>query len=384
MKKPSFTQILISLLAMATIPLTLFYTDHAISHQPAAVTRKNQSPLLRVTVQQVSAGDYSGMIEAFGEVNTTEDLTLLSQVSGLVVWKAEQFQVGHQVKQGELLLRIDDSAYRVALANAQKELADASLALMQARRKQRRAEQDWERSEISAQPSDLALRKPQLKIAQAQYDAAKENVANARNNLSQTQIYAPFDAVITSRAATPGVYLSPGSTIAAMKAIGSAEINVALAEREWQQLPATLDDVSVTIRSTEDSQRSWRGKAEHLSLIVDENNRTRYLTVRVARPLTQETPLLFGSFVQVQLAGKEQKDIFRIPTAAVTADGYLWFVRDQSLAKHKVNTRFNSGKFLGVAREELPQTLNLVRRPLSRYVEGMKVAAVMMGETDAD
>ncbi|MGF1717524.1 efflux RND transporter periplasmic adaptor subunit [Photobacterium chitinilyticum] len=378
MKKTNLNVVLVSLLAVVSIPLTMLYTDYAISNQPAVVTLKEQLPLPRVTVQQVSAGDHSGLIEAFGEVKATENLTLLSQASGQVIWKSEQFTVGNKVKKGEPLLRIEDSNYRVALTNAKKELANANLALLQEQRKHKRAKQDWKRSEIGEKPSDLALRKPQLEIAQTQYKAAKEQVAYAQNNLSHTQIYAPFDAVITSRTATLGTYLSQGSSVAKMKSIDSAEIKVALSEREWQQLPESLHGVTVTVWSTYNSQQHWNGKVESLALVVDEHNRTRNLTIKVARPLEQEDSLLFGSFVKVQLQGKEQQNTFNIPSSSVTADGYIWLEQDQKLVKHKVSTLFNNDKYVGVARENLPEQLNLVRKPLSNYVEGMQVAAVMM------
>ena len=65
MKKPNLNLVIVSLLAVLSIPLTLFYTDYAISHQPEVVTRKEQLPLPRVTIQQVSVGNYSGLIEGF-------------------------------------------------------------------------------------------------------------------------------------------------------------------------------------------------------------------------------------------------------------------------------------------------------------------------------
>ncbi|MGF1729073.1 efflux RND transporter periplasmic adaptor subunit [Photobacterium kasasachensis] len=384
MKKPNLNLVTVSLLAVLSIPLTLFYTDYAISNQPEVVTRKEQLPLPRVTVQQVSVGNYSGLIEAFGEVKATEDLTLLSQASGQVVWKSEQFVVGSKVRKGDLLLRLEDSNYRVALANAKKALADANLTLQQEQRKHKRAQKDWKRSEIGEQPSDLALRRPQLEIAQTQYKAAKEQVAYAQSNLSNTLIYAPFDAVITARTATLGTYLSPGSNVAQMKSIDTAEIKVALSEREWQQLPDSLHNTNVSIRSTYNPQQQWSGKIDSLALVIDENNRTRNLTIKVAKPLEQETPLLLGSFVKVQLLGKEQKDTFNIPASSVTADGFIWLEQDQKLVKHKVSALFNSNTYVGVARDNLPDLVNLVRKPLSSYVEGMKVAAVMVEDLYAE
>lgn len=382
MKNINLKKLSISLLAITTIPAALLYTDYAISNQPQTVEIKEQVLLPRVTIERLSAGVNSSLIEGYAEVISSETLNVLAQVSGRVIWRSADFKVGKEVKKGTLLLRVEDSDYQATLANAEKALADAHLALLQEERKHKRAQVNWTRSEIEDTPSELALRKPQLAIAQRQYTAAQKAVEHAKNNLANTKIYAPFNAVITAREVTSGSYLSPGSSIGELKAADTAEVKVALSEREWQQLPDSLDKIEVDLFSSAHPSVVWKGRVSELSLVIDQSTRTRTLTVAVDSPLTQPTPLLLGSFVNIRLAGKPQPDSYVIASSSITADGYIWFEKGDQLYRHKSATLFANAKEIGIARGDLDTQINLVTKPLSHYSVGMKVAAVE-GESNA-
>ncbi|WED23285.1 efflux RND transporter periplasmic adaptor subunit [Vibrio sp. JC009] len=371
----NWKKICVSALAVMTIPAAVFYTDYAISNQPEAVAVKEALILPRVTTEHLIAGENNSVIEAFGEVISSETLSLLSQVSGRVVWKSDNFRKGKLIKKGELLLRIEDSEYQANLANAEKSLADADLALQQEKRKYKRAQDNWKRAEIADEPSKLALRKPQLAVAQTQYTAAKKAVGNAKKKLANTKIYAPFNAVIASRSVTKDSYIATGSVIGELKSADTAEIKVALAENEWQQLPASLENLQVEISSSNNRQHVWTGRVSDLSLVIDQSTRTRTLTVEVNKPLEQETPLLFGGFVNVRLQGKTLPDSFVILSSSITADNYIWFEKDNQLFRHKANKLFANSKEVGIARDGLDSKINLVKKPMSHYIEGMSVVA---------
>ncbi|WP_019276722.1 efflux RND transporter periplasmic adaptor subunit [Vibrio coralliilyticus] len=373
MRQINIKKIVVSLLALLTIPAAVTYTSYAISNQPQTVIVKDEVLLPKVTIKRLAAGKHHSVIEGYGEAQSADTLTVLAQVSGRVVWKAENFKVGQKVEKGTLLVRIEDSDYQSALANAEKTLADAHLALLQEQRKHQRAQDNWARSEISDKPSLLALREPQLEIAKTQYNAAKKAVENAEKNLSHTKIYAPFDAVVSGRSVTSGSYLSPGSTIGELKASEVAEIKLALSESEWQQLPADLTDLQVDVFSPGNPDSQWLGRATKLSLVIDQATRTRTLTVAVDAPLAQSQPLLFGSFVQVRIKGKALPDSYVIASVSLTADGYIWYEVDATLFRHKAKTLYANTKEIGIARGELAEHINLVRKPMSHYIEGMKV-----------
>lgn len=375
MKKPMMKKLSASFLAILSIPTAVIYTNYAISNQPETVSVKNEITLPGVTIEHLTSGVNNSIIEGYGEVVSSETLSIQGQVSGRVVWKSQQFKVGKRVKKGTLLLRIEDSDYQATLANANKTLADAHLALLLEQRKHKRAKDNWKKSEISGKPTKLALREPQLEIAKSQYLAASKAVKNAETNLANTKVYAPFDAVVTARNVTNGSYVSQASAIGELKASKTAEIKIALSEREWQQLPNSLDSLHVTISSPNNSQYQWSGRVSDLALVIDQSTRTRTLTVVIDSPLAQETPLLFGSFVNVRLKGKAIPDSYVISSSSLTADGYIWFEKESQLFKYKANTLFKNANQVGIARGQLDPQISLIKKPLSHYVDGMKVIA---------
>jgi len=376
MKQNTIRKVLISTLAVAAIPAALLYTDYAISNQPETVAVKPVVALPKVTIERFHSGDNASVIEAFGEVKSSDTLSLLSEVSGKVIWRSEQFRTGEKVAKGTLLARVDDTAYKVELTKAQKSLADAELALIQEKRKYKRAEENWKRSGIKEKPTALALRQPQLNIAQAQYNAAKEQVVYAESKLRDTLFYAPFDAVITARSVSEGSYLSQGSKVGELKSSQVAEVNIALSEQEWQQIPANTEQSEVQIYSTNRPELFWNGRINHLSMVVDSATRTRTLTVEVDKPLDQSSPLLFGSFVKVQVSGKVQKNSFSIPASSVTADGYIWLEQNGQLNRVKAETLYTGNGRIAISKGDLPDTINLIRKPLSNFVQGMQVTPV--------
>lgn len=358
---------------MLTLPLVIFYTNYAISNQPETVSIKEEVIAPRVTIEPINVGTHHSIIEAYAEVKASETLALLGQVSGRVIWKSDYFKVGQIIKKNDLLVRIEETHYQVALANARKQMADAHFALLQETRKYERAQNDWQRSEITEKPNSIVLRKPQMEIAKTQYKAAKTTVALAEKNLADTKIYAPFDAVITARNITNGSFLSNGGTVGELKAIEIAEMKIALSESEWQQLPNDLDSLQVNILSTDNNSLNWKGVVSDLSLVIDPSTRTRALTIKIHSPLEEKTPLLFGSFVNIQVQGKANKNSFIISSSSLTADGFIWYEQNRELFKHKAHTLFHNLKTVGIAQEDLSNTLNLVIKPMSHYVEGMKV-----------
>lgn len=369
-------KISISLLAVLCIPAALIYTDYAISNQPETVSVKEELVLPKVTTQPLESGINTSIIEHYGEVIPAEKLLLLGQVSGQIVWKSANFKVGKRVKKGTLLLRIEDASYQAALATAEKSLADAHLSLLQEQRKYKRAQKNWKRSEIADKPSQLALRIPQLTIAKSQYNAAQRAVKNAEKDLADTKIYAPFDAVITSRNVTTGSYISIGASIGELKSSEAAEIKIALTQSEWQQLPVNLDALQVNVFSPDTPNHVWIGRVSELSLVIDQDTRTRQLTIVIDSPLDQKRPLLFGSFLNIHLHGKVHTNSYLISSSSITADGYIWLEKDNQLIRHKAKTLFRDTHRVGIAQETLAKHINLVIKPMAHYTNGMKVIAM--------
>ena len=371
--------ILLTALALAAIPVSLSYTEHEISNQPKPEKQVQAIIARRVTVLRVKAGSYKSTIKAFGEVKAVDELSLSSEISGRVVWRKSKFVNGNRVKKGEVLIRLDDTEYKTALANAKQAVAEAKLALQLEKRQGQQAQRDWKRSGIKEKPSALLMRTPQLEVAKARYEAAKAVLVQAKRNLAQAQLKAPFAAVVLERDVAQGSYIEAGTKLATLRASDKAEISLALSADEWQQLPRNPVGMQVKLHSRDQTGVFWNGKVQRLAAVVDPRTRLRTLVVSVNKPLNLSKPLLFGSFVSAEIKGSWVSNLFAIPASALTADGYIWLVRNKELRRYRVKPKFShSGKFF-IRRGKLPKRILLVRKPMSSYLPGMKVSARIYG-----
>ncbi|MFA0015433.1 efflux RND transporter periplasmic adaptor subunit, partial [Vibrio lentus] len=260
---------LVTVLGLLSVVATAMYVMKAIPEETAQALEAQSSQYINVTTIDITAGQHHSTIEGYGEVIPEETLTLTSQVSGVVLWKEKHFKLGEQVSKGDLLLRIDDSSYKVLLANAKKDLANAQLAFLQEQRKHQRAQKEWKASGMAEAPSPLALREPQFKAAKAQLNATQQAVEDAKQQLAKTSVHAPFDGIVSQSSVTTGSVVESGTSLGQIKSIETAEVHLALTEDDWQQLPTKLSTLSVILQSESHPRQQWAAQASSLSLLVD-------------------------------------------------------------------------------------------------------------------
>ena len=367
--------ILFTLIALATIPAALIYTDYAISSQPEPKSSVEKETIPKVTTTALTSGTYSSIIQAYGEVKAVDEVILSSEISGRIIWRNPKFSDGSQVNQGETLLKLDTTDYLAALGNAKQLLAESELALEQEKRQQHQAMKDWQRSGIKEKASPLALRKPQLKVAHARYKAAIAGFNKAKRDLKQTQITAPFNGVIIARSAAVGSFIEVGSALATLRGSDLAEITLGLSDQQWQQLPTQPEGSQVDIHSRRNTDFTWTGTIDRLSSNIDPTTRLRHVIIKVQQPLAQPEPLLSGSFVSVKIKGKSISNLFALPASALSAGGDIWLVENNLLKRHTTKPLFNHNGKIFVQRDALPDPLQLVRKSMPSYLPEMKVNA---------
>lgn len=379
--KTNIKALLLTGAAFLTIPGALLYTQHAISNLPEPERQPPEQRIPRVTVLPITATAVHAQIELFGTVRAQAQISLSSETTGRVIWRNPAFVTGGQVKKGDELIRIDATRYRSQLAEAKQQLAEARLALQQEQRQNNQARKDWQRAGISEKPDQLLLRKPQLAAAQARFEAAEATLAVAQQNLARTRIKAPFNAVVVARLVSEGSYLTSGSAIATLQSSDQAEVELALTTQQWQLLPPNPAEGTVTLHSRSQPDAHWQAYVSRLASQLNPDTRLRMLTVTVNQPLQKNPPLLPGSFVQARIEGRRLDNLFAIPTNALTADGYLWYVVENQLQRTRRSVLFTRNDQLFVSQGELPEQIKLVRQPLASYLPGMPVNAHMQVKT---
>ncbi len=380
-----FSQWLMLLAALIVLVTVMFFNMHLIQarakQSPPDKAETMSRPDVAVILSQ-SAG-YDAQVTAYGEARPHFELTLTAQVAGQVLALAPGFEPGHRVRKGTLLVQLEDSDYRAALSSAEKDLATARLSLLEEQRLGERAKAEWEASGLDGEPdSELVLRKPQLAAATAAVDNAERAVESAQKNLRQTQITAPFDALVVTREVAPGSFLQTGSQIATLYSTDWVEVTVSLSSRDWQNLPSTNTlnggNWPVTLANVENGQQ-WKGRVLRTEQHLDSTTRQRALVVTVDQPLDRSPTLLPGTFLNVLVPGRRMDGLWELPSSALSQRGEIWYVTaDDCLDFFSAQPRFSIGDTIFIqAPEDIRQSnQKILVHPLSSYLKGMPVNPV--------
>lgn len=168
----------------------------------------------------INPGAASGaFLDASGYVVARRQATVSSKITGRV--KDVFIEEGQHVRAGQVLALLDDSTYRAGLQRAEAEAAEAeaNAALASARAAQARPHRDrYERGyaaevvtaqELDNARNDFDAAQLTAELAKRHVAVLRAGVALARRNLEDTVVRAPFDGVVTAKAAQPGEIVAP-------------------------------------------------------------------------------------------------------------------------------------------------------------------------------
>lgn len=135
----------------------------------------------------------------------SQRVELASPVSGVV--QAVQVDVGDQVKTGQALLSLDNTAYQAKVAENRAAISRYSAEMTETKRDLARTSELHERDVIASVELD------QTKLRHARTQAllaeAQARLKQSQKELDDTSVRAPFDAVVVAR------QVEPGQTVAA-------------------------------------------------------------------------------------------------------------------------------------------------------------------------
>jgi len=159
------------------------------------------------------------VLQATGYITARRQATVSAQITGTLT--EVLIEEGDRVKKGQILARLDDNGYRASLEATKAsalassaQAAQVSAQLEQARRDVIRADALAQRGLVSKQSAEQQRATTdalvaQLRSAQRAADSAQSQVNVAQVNFDYTVVRAPFDGVITDKAAQVGEIVSP-------------------------------------------------------------------------------------------------------------------------------------------------------------------------------
>lgn len=303
-------------------------------------------PPIEVGTMIAEPSAHSLMVTTQGTAEPAVATRLSSEVMGRVLSIAESYRPGGFFKQGDVLLRVDNTQYRLAVARAESQLAAARQRLAEERGRALQAQREW-RDLGSESANALFLRKPQIESAQAAVQAGEIEVAKAQQDLEKTEIKAPFDGRVRSKLVDLGQYIGVGVPVAEVYATHEIRIQLPLTDKQLAMLDLKLlessnpgvEKVSVSAEVAGKTWQ-WEGRLIGTSADVDIQSRVHFVIVAVDDPFgferaSDNPPLTPGLFISAALRGKPMEGVTRLPRNSIHTDGTIRWVDDQDVLRER-------------------------------------------------
>ncbi|HEX6833485.1 MAG TPA: efflux RND transporter periplasmic adaptor subunit, partial [Rudaea sp.] len=164
-------------------------------------------------------GSETAVLQATGYVTARRQATVSAQITGTLIQVL--IEEGDHVQEGQVIARLEDTAQRAGLAQAQAQLRSAQALLNQYQAQIAQSQRDLKRAEdlvgrklVSEQAVEQARTQvltqgAQVLTQQKQIELAQASVQAAQVQLDYCTVRAPFTGVVIAKAAQVGEIVSP-------------------------------------------------------------------------------------------------------------------------------------------------------------------------------
>jgi membrane fusion protein, multidrug efflux system len=251
-----------------------------------------------VEVTQVKAVRLVDDAQSVGSLRSRQSVTLRPEVSGRVVQIA--FADGAQVRQGQLLIQLDDTLQRAELSQSQAQL---SIARANLKRNEELVSQNFVAQRV------LDESRASLQVAEAQVQLAEARLARMR-------ILAPFNGTVGIRNINLGDYVKDGADLVNLEDTTQLYVDFSLPER-YQARVRVGQSVQVQLDALPGVAFTARILA--LDPLVSANGRS--LQVRAVLPTQTRSGLRPGLFARVTVVLSVDEAALMVPEEAVVPQG---------------------------------------------------------------
>ena len=203
-RRSPWRTILAILIVIALAALAAFGLSQCAGQTGGAHQRR---PATTVGVARAALGEMPIQIDALGTVTPLATVNVTSRIAGTL--DRVPFKEGQMVRAGALLAEVDPRPYRIALQQAQGQLARDQAALTNAQLLLSRDETLLAQDSIARQ--DVDTQRATVKQDQAVVQSDQAAVAGARLNLVYTRTTAPVSGRVGLRQTDVGNYVATGS-----------------------------------------------------------------------------------------------------------------------------------------------------------------------------
>jgi len=236
---------------------------------------------------------WQGELTAVGTIAPVKGVALSNDSPGVV--SKIHFESGALVKQGQVLVELDTSVERAQLASTsvRRELAVANVKRSRALMK------------------DQLTTQIQLDADEAQVKSSETEAQTIQAQIARKIVRAPFAGRLGIRAVNVGQYLSPGTTLTVLQAVGAVYVDFSLPQ---QQLGTITVGMPVKIQIEGSSGPRQDGTIAAVDPTID--SATRMLKLRATVPNAADK-LSPGMFANVAVELPSRGEMVTVPLTAV-------------------------------------------------------------------
>ena len=284
---------------------------------------KTNEESVSVAVAAAELKETSGTLQLVGTAEPSREVMVASEASGKIVQM--NFKMGDFVQQGAVLAKVDDTYKRLAYENAEINY--------------NKFEEDYERFQVLRQGD--AVSENQLRDIKIGYENAGIQLENAKKQLDDTQIVAPFSGYITSKNTELGAFVNIGTAIAAIADISQLKVQLAVSESDIYQLRTGMEAFVTT-----DVLPDTNFKA-NISSIGQKSSSAHSYPVEIMIANNLKNPLKAGTYVNVSVNAGTTGTMLMIPRDAIVnsvKEPSVYIVTDGIVQLTKITTgrQYNS------------------------------------------
>ena len=276
-----------------------------------------------------------------GRVVAIQKVDVVPQVSGEI--NEVCFKDGANVKEGDVLYRIDSVKYEAAVKNAESKLAETKANVKYAELSYERHKNLLETRAVSLDAVDNAL--SQRDSSRAAYAAAQAELVAAKDDLAHCTIVAPISGKVGTTLKTKGNYVNKGAeTLVTLVQQDPIRVRFSISNRELLELfrakwSTSRENAVIDLTLADGVTTVKGGTAEYMENAADELTDTVQIFAKFENP---QKLLKVGGTVSVTVSSKQGVMRTAIPPTAILQDTqgpYVWAIGADGRAERRTIAR---------------------------------------------
>jgi multidrug efflux system membrane fusion protein len=292
-------------------------------------------PPVPVIVAAAAQQDVPIYYDALGTVSAFNTVALRAQVNGQIL--SVDFRQGQEVKQGDVLAKIDPAPYKAALDQAVAKKADDQAQLVDANKDLTRFATGVNKNFETQQ--NLDTQQAKVDHFKASVDADQGAIEAAQTQLGYTTITAPIDGVVGFRQVDVGniIHTTDANPLTVLTQIKPSYVIFTLPQGDLGPVREAMLRGQVSVLAVDQNDKEQLAEG-HLLLIDNQIDQTTS-TMRLKAEFPNEDERLWpGEFVRIRILITTHKDAVTVPPVAIQRgpDGlYVWVVKPDNTVEQR-------------------------------------------------